>query len=414
MKFRLSHKRAAVLVLALTVLGLSAGPGTLGRVAKPEWLVAPAMRATPSAGRTRDVPNPGGRHLYVASQGNDGNRGSAEAPFRTIQRASEAATPGTVVHVAPGMYREVVRSRTNGTAQAPIRFLADGLPGAVIRPSGAIGAIWRSDGDHVTIQGFEIDGTDSPASRTGLYLTGGHSFAIGNFVHHILRSGSSDAQGGGGIVLGGSYFNKADQHAIGNRVASIGTATSERINAIYHQSTGSVVNNVVHDNPGSIGIALWHDVRDVTIANNTVYRNSYGIAIGSGDYYAAPAPADHIRVINNIVYENSAYGVGEMGWTGPENVVSNNLVVRNGIDWHMQNGGRHSGDVNADPEFVNPKVNDVRLGPRSPAIDAGTLTGAPATDIEGLPRLGPPDLGAFEWRPENERIEGQDGRRSRS
>ena len=32
----------------------------------------------------------------------------------------------------------------------------------------------------------------------------------------------------------------------------------------------------------------------------------------------------------------------------------------------------------------------------SPAIDAGTLTGAAATDQRGLPRVGAVDIGAFE------------------
>jgi hypothetical protein len=35
----------------------------------------------------------------------------------------------------------------------------------------------------------------------------------------------------------------------------------------------------------------------------------------------------------------------------------------------------------------------------SPAIDAGTLTGAPASDQRGLPRFGAVDVGAFEVQP---------------
>src|SRR5262249_27601208 len=34
--------------------------------------------------------------------------------------------------------------------------------------------------------------------------------------------------------------------------------------------------------------------------------------------------------------------------------------------------------------------------PGSPAIDAGTATGAPATDQRGIARVGTPDIGAFE------------------
>ena len=36
----------------------------------------------------------------------------------------------------------------------------------------------------------------------------------------------------------------------------------------------------------------------------------------------------------------------------------------------------------------------------SPAIDGGTSTGAPAVDLEGRPRVGQPDIGAYErWVP---------------
>lgn len=40
----------------------------------------------------------------------------------------------------------------------------------------------------------------------------------------------------------------------------------------------------------------------------------------------------------------------------------------------------------------------VALLPGSPAIDAGTSTGAPATDQRGARRVGAVDIGAFEFK----------------
>jgi hypothetical protein len=40
-------------------------------------------------------------HLYVATTGLDTNAGTDTKPFATIARAAQAATPGTIVHVAP-------------------------------------------------------------------------------------------------------------------------------------------------------------------------------------------------------------------------------------------------------------------------------------------------------------------------
>jgi len=55
---------------------------------------------------------------------------------------------------------------------------------------------------------------------------------------------------------------------------------------------------------------------------------------------------------------------------------------------------------NVSPGLVNPALDafDAHLLPTSPAIDAGAAIGAPATDFDNLPRILPPDLGAFEWR----------------
>jgi hypothetical protein len=51
-----------------------------------------------------------------------------------------------------------------------------------------------------------------------------------------------------------------------------------------------------------------------------------------------------------------------------------------------------------DPRFAEPALQDFRLLPNSPAIDAGTPLGFPA-DLLGFPRSGAPDLGAFEFQP---------------
>ena len=84
------------------------------------------------------------------------------------------AKAGTTVHVASGTYAETITSSKDGTASAPIRYVSDVDGGAKIKPSGATTAIWRDSGDYVTIQGFDIDGTNSPNVRMGIQMQGGH------------------------------------------------------------------------------------------------------------------------------------------------------------------------------------------------------------------------------------------------
>jgi hypothetical protein len=52
--------------------------------------------------------------LHVATTGSDTADGSADTPFRTINRAAEAAQPGDTVLVHAGVYREWVRPRRGG------------------------------------------------------------------------------------------------------------------------------------------------------------------------------------------------------------------------------------------------------------------------------------------------------------
>src|SRR3954454_1673410 len=59
---------------------------------------------------------------YVSTTGGDANPGTLAAPFKTIQRAANAASAGDTVIVRAGTYRETVRVPRSGTAAAPITF----------------------------------------------------------------------------------------------------------------------------------------------------------------------------------------------------------------------------------------------------------------------------------------------------
>ncbi len=62
--------------------------------------------------------------LHVATTGSDRADGSADAPFRTINRAARAAGPGDTVVVHEGVYREWVDPPRGGTVDAPITYQA--------------------------------------------------------------------------------------------------------------------------------------------------------------------------------------------------------------------------------------------------------------------------------------------------
>ncbi len=66
--------------------------------------------------------------LHVSPQGDDSNTGSIEAPFLTIQKATETVQPGQTIIIHEGTYREYINPPTGGTSSnRPITFKsADG------------------------------------------------------------------------------------------------------------------------------------------------------------------------------------------------------------------------------------------------------------------------------------------------
>ncbi|WP_207485263.1 choice-of-anchor Q domain-containing protein [Arenibaculum pallidiluteum] len=347
--------------------------------------------------------------LYVSTSGSDSGSGTSSSPFRTIAKAAQAAQPGTTVHVAPGTYEGGFSTSKSGTASAPITFVSDVKWGAKIVPpaSSGNGVAWNNSGDYVHIKGFEVDGTNHKSGTPwnfGIYTTGTGSVVEGNKVHDIAtRVGTGGSSGGAGIE-GDGYYGDTNIKLLNNVVYDIGAGvgSSGTIQGIYHTTTGEVSGNLIH-NVAAAGISLWHDPRNIDVVNNTVFQSDMGIWVGAGDHVTGSAPADNIRVLNNLVYDNARYGIVEGGQTGTNNVYDNNLVYDSGTNWRLQNGLKHTDTITADPKFVNYKADgsgDYHLATGSPAINTGTSTKLTSTDLDGQARVqgSAPDIGAYEYK----------------
>ena len=349
-------------------------------------------------------------NIHVSPNGSDANDGSRDKPFRSIDKAASVATPGTTVRVAPGTYQGGFKTWVNGTATAPIRYLSEVKWGARIVPAvfSKSDTAWENRGDHVIIDGFEVDGSRHPpggAWRWGIYTSGSHSTITNTKVHDIARDPSAlgDHNGGAG-VQGDGYYGGTDIDLTNNIVYNVGPPGRPNglVHGIYASTPANIENNLVHGVPG-VGIHLWHDAHHVNILNNTVFGNGAGILVGAGDFVRTRAPNDHTVVANNIVYDNAQNGITEQGLTGTHNVYSHNLVYRNGTDWNLKTGMRPVGTVAADPKFVNyipTGGGDYRPAPGSPAIDAARSVCGLTADLDGAPRgqgLGT-DIGAYEHK----------------
>lgn len=137
---------------------------------------------------------------------------------------------------------------------------------------------------------------------------------------------------------------------------------------------------------------------DCVVANNTSFANGDGFVFGGGDFVITSGPANNCTFANNIAFDNIGMGFDQEGAFGSNNVWKNNLSYQNGANWSL-NGGTHTGDVTANPLFVNYQANgsgDYHLQAGSPCLGKGVATYAPATDFDGVTYANPPAIGAYE------------------
>ena len=141
------------------------------------------------------------------------------------------------------------------------------------------------------------------------------------------------------------------------------------------------------------GGAMFNDESSVTLTNVTMSEN-VGKQWGGAIYNDRSV----LTLTNGVLWGNVA---SESGSEQIYNSRGGTATVTYSL---VEGGWTGVGNVDADPLFVDSATGNVRLQPGSPAIDAGTATGAPGFDLDGNSRPldgdgdGTPgfDMGAYE------------------
>jgi len=138
-----------------------------------------------------------------------------------------------------------------------------------------------------------------------------------------------------------------------------------------------------------------------------------------GQNYIMHVQYDYPDIPLNLTILNSIFrGVGQNSslFVGEETTITaeNNLFYLPQSDSIMEYGqltytfsnldSLGAGNLYGDPLFLAPAWGDqgnYHLNIDSPAIGAGASTSAPTVDLEGNPRDEAPDMGAYEWIPQN-------------
>jgi hypothetical protein len=346
--------------------------------------------------------------FHVAPDGDDGNTGARESPWRTIQKAAEVARAGDTVLVRAGVYRGHVMLRSSGEPGKPIVFknfpgerpVVDGEGRGRIELQSHEG--WRKPMGWVTVEGFEVrNGWD------GIKFYNAHHIVLkGNYIHDNSNQG----------ILGNGHHVRIEGNTIARNGFKPDNEKSNKEHGIYATGTDfTIANNVIHSNR-AYGIQVagypykeeshagleFAGARRWLILHNTIalQENRGGIVVWQGD-------ATDCVIEGNIFYRNAVkLGGGDcqgVDFVGPGggHVLRRNLFFapeRISLGKHTSDVALASENLEKDPLFVDAEHLDFHVRKGSPAIDAVPPSDSVVTDFEGTerPRGAKSDTGAFE------------------
>ena len=399
------RRRVGVLASLVPLAGCpSSPPGELAGAVVAESAASPGPAPAEA---------PGVRY-YVSTAGSDSNPGSAGAPFRTIQRAAEAAGAADTVVVRPGIYTgsdRIVSLSRSGTPGRQITFRSERRWGAVLDgQNGRSSVAWYfgPGTSHIKVEGFEI--RDLGAHGFDFYGGRVHDITIArNHVHHIGRSctdtrngrtGASLGAGASRVTFDGNFWHHIGRFAPGEQGCTPQTAYYQNHDhGIYVADADAIVikNNVFYALGRGWPIHRYSSgktaARGLTIVNNTFRgRNSF-----RAGHIILASPTEGLRIENNIFHAPNTAALYFENLRFPEAKVRYNMIHGAVTKVGKPRGVTFSRNwERTDPKLVD--ARDFRLRYDSPAIDAGLPLAEVPHDADGVgrPRGMGYDLGAYE------------------
>lgn len=284
---------------------------TIGAAAAAVSAAAVAALSAPPAGSTVSAVN-----LYVNPVlGTAAAVGTQAAPVRTIQQAMDDARPGTVIHLAAGVYHENVVTRVSGLPGARIVLEGPASGTATLFGTRHVMAIKNS---YYTLKGFAIDGQQAVERRYPLSTWPTQVSQIGKFKAAVARLARNDRliyiDSGSGIAgVTGTIIDRMSLTGAGGECIRI-----------RDDATGNIIEN---------STIRYCGMYPMAIAGDFTYHNGEGIYIGTSPRSAGLPNYQDDKSSGNIVRDDTitTYGAEcfDVKENSHRNILSSSLCADN-------------------------------------------------------------------------------------